>query len=123
MERRHLAGPGQVPARLQHGTDFTFGAQPAAHTGSMPHKPTNKVARERRAQQAIEDAAKLRDGLTAPQLATLRSMEEFQWTLRFVRRPMFQAPVPVLFSRDGKRMAVLEADGSINENPGFKIRP
>ena len=89
----------------------------------MPHKPTNKVARERRAQQAIEDAAKLRDGLTAPQLATLRSMEEFQWTLRFVRRPMFHAPVPVLFSRDGKRMAVLEADGSINENPGFKIRP
>ena len=57
------------------------------------------------------------------QLATLHTMEQFQWELRFVRRPMFLAPVPVLFNRDGTRFAVLEADGSINENPGFKIRP
>ena len=28
-----------------------------------------------------------------------------------------------LFNRDGTRFAVLEADGSINEDPGFKIRP
>lgn len=89
----------------------------------MSHnKPTGTLARERRAQQAAVDAAKLRGGLTPPQLVTLASMEQFQWELRFVSRPMFTAPVPVLFSRDGKRMAVLEADGSINENPGFKIR-
>ena len=88
----------------------------------MSQKSNGTLARERRAQQAATDAAKLREGLTAPQLATLRTMEEFQWTLRFVRRPLFLAPIPVLFSRDGKRIAVLEADGAINENPGFKIR-
>jgi hypothetical protein len=43
--------------------------------------------------------------------------------LRFVRRPMFLAPIPIVFHRDGVRFAVLEEDGSINENPGFKIRP
>ena len=86
------------------------------------NKPTGTVARERRAQQAAVDAAKLREGLTPRQLGTVASMEAFKWELRFVRRPMFLAPVPVLFSNDGKRMVVLEADGSINENPGFKIR-
>lgn len=86
------------------------------------NKPSSTVARERRAQQAAVDAARLRDGLTPRQLGTLTSMEAFKWELRFVRRPMFLAPVPVLFSQDGKRMVILEADGSINENPGFKVR-
>jgi hypothetical protein len=39
-----------------------------------------------------------------------------------VRRPMFQASVPVVFDSDRKQYAVLEADGTLNENPGFKIR-
>ena len=89
----------------------------------MTEKSASAVAREWRAQQAVEDAAKLKAGLTPQQLATLRTMEEFGWTLRFVRRPIFLATVPVVFPRDGQRFAVLEADGAINENPGFKIRP
>jgi hypothetical protein len=79
--------------------------------------------RERRNPKDEENNAALRAGLTKEQLATLHTMEQFQWKLRFVRRPLFQAPVPVLFHRDGTRFVVLEADGSINENPGFKIRP
>jgi len=79
--------------------------------------------RERRNRKDEGSDAGLRAGLSKEQLATLHTMEQFQWTLRFVRRPLFQAPVPVLFNRDGTRFAVLEADGSINEDPGFKIRP
>lgn len=79
--------------------------------------------RERRNRKEEEGNAGLRAGLSKEQLATLHTMEQFQWELRFVRRPMFLAPVPVLFNRDGTRFAVLEADGSINGNPGFKIRP
>lgn len=79
--------------------------------------------RERRNSKDEENHAELRAGLTREQLATLHTMEQFQWKLRFVRRPLFQAPVPVLFHRDGARYVVLEADGSINEDPGFKIRP
>jgi len=77
--------------------------------------------RERR-QAALRDAAALRAGLTPSQLKALDTLEQFRWTLRFVRRPMFEDPIPVVFDREGKRYAVLEADGTLNETPGFKIR-
>lgn len=79
--------------------------------------------RERRSKIDQESAAELRAGLTHEQLAALHTLEHFRWTLRFVRRPLFQVPVPVVFAPDGTRFAVLEADGTVNENPGFKIRP
>lgn len=77
--------------------------------------------KERRRQIGQADDAQLRAGLTPEQLATLATLEHFRWTLRFVRRPLFQIPVPVVFHPDG-RYAVLEPDGSINETPGFEIR-
>ena len=77
--------------------------------------------RERR-QTAQSAATALRSGLTPSQLKALDTLEQFRWTLRFVRRPMFHDPVPVVFDREGKRYAVLEADGTLNETPGFKIR-
>lgn len=77
--------------------------------------------RERRRSQPLDPDA-LREGLTPAQLDALRTLEHFRWTLKFVRRPMFQDPIPVVFDRTGERWAVLEADGSINESPGFKLR-
>ncbi|TYT26838.1 hypothetical protein FZO89_11530 [Luteimonas viscosa] len=76
--------------------------------------------RERRGQQPSDRSA-LRAGLTPAQLAALETLEQFRWTLRFVRRPMFQDPVPVVIDRDGKRHAVLRADGTLGE-PDFPIR-
>jgi len=67
-------------------------------------------------------ATALRAGLNEAQLKTLHTMEQFKWTLRFVRRPLFQDPVPVLVDRDGSRYVALEPDGRINETPDFKIR-
>ena len=77
--------------------------------------------RERR-QDTPPDRAALRAGLTAGQLQALATLEQFQWTLKFVRRPMFLDPVPVVFDRTGERWAVLEPDGSLNESPGFQLR-
>ncbi|MEN1972739.1 hypothetical protein WCE34_10475 [Luteimonas sp. MJ204] len=77
--------------------------------------------RERRSPPAL-DPAELRKGLTPAQLKALETLEHFQWTLRFVRRPLFRDPIPVVFNRDGQRWAVLEADGGINESPGFQLR-
>ncbi|MGI8561764.1 MAG: hypothetical protein ACR2J7_10120 [Luteimonas sp.] len=77
--------------------------------------------RERRKPEP-QDIATLRAALTPAQLKALEMLEQFQWTLKFVRRPMFLDPTPVVVDRDGKRHAVLEADGSINESPGFHIR-
>ena len=80
-------------------------------------------ARERRKPITEQDQAALRNGLTPAQLEALATLEQFRWKLRFVRRPMFHDPVPIVFSPDGSRFIVLEGDGTINENPGFKIRP
>jgi hypothetical protein len=67
-------------------------------------------------------AAALRAGLNEAQLKTLNTMEQFKWTLHFVRRPLFQDPQPVLVSRDGSRHVLLERDGQINDAPDLKVR-
>ncbi|MFC3660344.1 hypothetical protein [Luteimonas notoginsengisoli] len=77
--------------------------------------------RERR-QRQDPDTATLRAGLTPAQLHALATLEQFGWTLRFVRRPLFRDPVPVVFQRDGRRFVVLEADGTLNEAPDLVIR-
>lgn len=88
----------------------------------MAENPT-LVDREKRKQDAAINTATLRAGLSNEQLTALATLEAFSWTLRFVRRPLFMAAIPVIFAPDGSRFVVLEADGSINENPGFKLRP
>ncbi len=77
--------------------------------------------RERR-QGSAPDSAEVRSRLNAAQQAALPLLERFGWQLRFVRRPLFQEPVPILFSADGARWVTLEPDGSVNETPGFQLR-
>lgn len=61
--------------------------------------------------------------LNPAQIDTLRSLESFGWELKFVRKPLFQPAVPIVLDGDRKSYAVIEDDGSLNENPPFKIRP
>ncbi len=77
--------------------------------------------RERRTSEE-HTAALLRQGLTAAQLRALETLEQFQWTLAFVRRPMFQDPLPVVTDRSGERRAVLRPDGTLDESPGLQLR-
>ena len=60
--------------------------------------------------------------LNEAQLCTLRSIGRFGWQLHFMRRPLFQEVVTVLISREGDKCAVLEANGSINEQVDLDIR-
>ncbi|RXR06493.1 hypothetical protein [Pseudoxanthomonas composti] len=64
----------------------------------------------------------LRSGLSAAQLRALQTLELFKWELKFVRRPMFLEPVPVVVDREGLRHVVIRADGSIDETPRLKLR-
>ncbi|WP_236685895.1 hypothetical protein [Pseudoxanthomonas suwonensis] len=84
--------------------------------------PVSNMQKERRRPQAAPEPAQLKDGLTPAQLSTLKTMEQFHWELRFVRRPLFQAPMPVLFDRGGTRYVVLQPDGSIDESPAVRLR-
>lgn len=80
------------------------------------------VESDRRTESSPADEAALRRGLTHRQLATLDTMSQFGWTLRFVRRPMFLPPIPVAFDRNRQRYVVIEPDGSVDEDPGLTIR-
>ncbi|GAA5068301.1 hypothetical protein [Lysobacter panacisoli] len=75
---------------------------------------------ERRKTQPTLDTETLRKGLTEPQRRTLDELEHFQWSLEFVRRPMFQDPVPVLYDRERKRCVALLPDGTLDEAPKLR---
>ena len=64
----------------------------------------------------------LDDLLNKLQMRALNQIEGFGWQLQFVRRPLFQDPVPVILSPDGKRYATLESDGRINMTPDSTLR-
>jgi hypothetical protein len=64
----------------------------------------------------------LRRELNQDQTLALSELEKFGWELKFIRRPMFQQLIPVVFDSDRKHFAILNADGTLDENPGFDIR-
>ncbi|MEO6154117.1 MAG: hypothetical protein ABIP16_00095 [Thermomonas sp.] len=77
---------------------------------------------DERRKDAEETKRVLRALLNVAQLQTLSDLERFGWELKFVRRPIFQPSIPVVFDGDRKTFAILEADGTLNENPPFEIR-
>ena len=60
--------------------------------------------------------------LTDAQKAAIVQLEGFGWYLSFVRRPMFQPVVPILHDEDSNRYAILEDDGTLNEDHDLVIR-
>ncbi|MDT8385967.1 MAG: hypothetical protein RQ736_00530 [Thiogranum sp.] len=60
--------------------------------------------------------------LQPEQLSALRQIEGFGWQLKFVRRPLFQDPVAIVYSADGTKIGVLEEDGRLNMEPDIKVR-
>jgi hypothetical protein len=52
----------------------------------------------------------------------LAELEKFGWELKFIRRPMFKDPIPVVFDSDRRHFAILKDDGTLDENPEFDIR-
>lgn len=80
------------------------------------------MLRERRV-TAGKPGSLLKRELNDDQLITLNELEKFGWELKFVRRPPFQPVVPVVFDGDRKQFAIIEPDGTLNENPAIPIRP
>jgi hypothetical protein len=77
--------------------------------------------RERRKEDPVE-RAKLRAELNEDQRIALSDLERFGWELKFIRHPLFAESVPVVFDPDRKSYAVILADGTLDEHPGFDIR-
>ena len=79
------------------------------------------TVRERRRSEGRPGNAMKRE-LNQDQSLALAELEKFGWELKFIRRPMFQNPVAVVFDSDRKNYAVLREDGTLDEKPGFEIR-
>ena len=75
---------------------------------------------KRTGQLAVPD--NLEDWLTPEQMQMLHQIESFGWKIKFIRRPVFQDPVIVLVSDNGKKIGVLEKDGRINMDPDITLR-
>lgn len=60
--------------------------------------------------------------LNEQQIMAYHGMERFGWYIRFIRRPLFQRPVCIMSNPEGTVMAILEDDGSINEQHDLTIR-
>lgn len=71
---------------------------------------------------AGKSTSMLRAQLNEAQRLTLAELERFGWEIQFVRRPLFQDPVPVLLDGDRKHYAVLTPEGEVEETPGFSVR-
>ena len=55
----------------------------------------------------------LRGQLNEEQRMTLGELELLGWTLKFIRMPLFQDPVPVVVSRDNTQIGMLDPEGKI----------
>lgn len=60
--------------------------------------------------------------LSADQRRSIKQIKSFGWHLAFVRRPMMQDPVVVIRNGESSKYSVLEADGTVNEQPNIRIR-
>jgi len=64
----------------------------------------------------------LRGQLNEEQRMTLGELELLGWTLKFVRMPLFQDPVPVVVSNDNSQIGMLDPEGKIVVDQARGIR-
>lgn len=60
--------------------------------------------------------------LTEVQLMALHNVENFGWTLHFIRREGLDKPITVIKGSNGSTIGVIEEDGNLNMNPDIKVR-
>ena len=75
---------------------------------------------ERRQDRQVRIAA-LKFGITEAQMDTLITLERFGWSLKFVRETP-KGPLAVVHDPDKNKLAVIEVDGTLNEDrtPDFR---
>lgn len=77
--------------------------------------------RERRqGQKSVPDDVMSR--LTELQRLTLARLESFGWSIKYVRRPLFNDQVVIVSDPTGKDFAVLDEEGRLDRSSRLKIR-
>jgi hypothetical protein len=60
--------------------------------------------------------------LNSEQLNALIESQHFGWRLRFIRRPLFQYPVPFLGNIINDKVGIIDPDGHINFDVKLEVR-
>ena len=77
--------------------------------------------RERR-KGGIPTPDNLEELLNKNQFQALSGMKYSGWELRFVRRPLFPEPVPIVHNTNDGRIGILDKDGGIRIQTDIKER-
>ena len=64
----------------------------------------------------------LKFSITEDQRDALRTLENFGWSLKFVRHDAQGAPMAWVYDPDHRKLAVIEPDGTLNESPALRAR-
>jgi len=64
----------------------------------------------------------MRAQLNEAQRQALSELELLGWSLKFVRMPMFQDPIPTIVSKDNGQIGLLDPDGKIVVDNGLAVR-
>ena len=64
----------------------------------------------------------IKSRMTGLQRGALARFEGFGWSIKFVRRPLFQEQIIVLVDPSGVDHAILTEDGELDHNIDFVIR-
>lgn len=94
---------------------------------SLSKKTSNKgktmstsIENRRNKEEAIPDNVDLL--LNEKQKATIKELIALDWYIWFVRRPKFQPVIPVLFDTKSDKIAMIDEDGIILEEPIIRVR-
>jgi hypothetical protein len=75
-----------------------------------------------RRQEELQRESALKRNINADQWMTLRVLEGFGWTLKFVRKSK-EGPLAAVYDPEKHHLAIIEPDGTLNENPQIVFRP
>jgi hypothetical protein len=75
-----------------------------------------------RRQEEMQRESALKRNINADQWMTLRVLEGFGWTLKFVRKSK-EGPLAAVYDPENHRLAIIEPDGTLNEHPQIVFRP
>ena len=78
-------------------------------------------AMDRRHEELQRETA-LKRNINADQWMTLRVLEGFGWTLKFVRKSK-EGPLAAVYDPEKHCLAIIEPDGTLNEKPQLVFRP
>lgn len=64
----------------------------------------------------------VKEYLNDAQRAQLNKIEGFGWSIKFIRRPLFQEPEVVVTNPEGSSIGILENDGRLNLESAMETR-